>query len=296
LLLEGDPKGVSEAFGRLCTSAGQGDADAASLLATLHAAGAWTPPDWPQALNWLARAADMGSEPARDQLDLLAPPGRSWAERARSTGMERLLGCANRVVLSDRPRVRLAEGFIDPAMCDWLTGLVRNRMERGRMGLNYDIAGWVSPERTNSVFMFTVFDADCIVALVRMRIATLLKLPGAHMEPPQMFHYATGQELAPHVDYYRRDDRAPGVDYQGDRIASFLLYLNDGFEGGETEFLRPGLKVKPRKGGAVYFANVGDDGRPDPQTLHAGRRVTAGEKWLLSQWIHDRPFTGRGPG
>jgi hypothetical protein len=32
------------------------------------------------------------------------------------------------------------------------------------------------------------------------------------------------------------------------------------------------------------------EGKPDPQSLHGARRVTKGEKYILSQWIHDRPF------
>jgi len=30
-------------------------------------------------------------------------------------------------------------------------------------------------------------------------------------------------------------------------------------------------------------------GKPDPLSEHAGLPVTSGEKWLLSQWIRDRP-------
>ena len=50
------------------------------------------------------------------------------------------------------------------------------------------------------------------------------------------------------------------------------------------------LKARARKGGAVYFANVDPEGRADPMTLHAGLPPTRGEKWLFSQWIHDRAF------
>ena len=45
------------------------------------------------------------------------------------------------------------------------------------------------------------------------------------------------------------------------------------------------------------FRNVDAQGQPDPRTLHAGRPPTAGEKWLLSVWILDRPVPDtRNPG
>jgi hypothetical protein len=86
-------------------------------------------------------------------------------------------------------------------------------------------------------------------------------------------------------------DPGTGQPYDGQRIATFLIYLNDDFEGGETVFPKAGLSVRPAKGDALFFANVDEAGAPDPRSLHAGLPVAAGEKWIVSQWIHNRPFT-----
>ena len=40
--------------------------------------------------------------------------------------------------------------------------------------------------------------------------------------------------------------------------------------------------------------NVDAEGTPDPRTLHAGLPPTAGEKWVLSQWVRTRPPPGAG--
>jgi predicted 2-oxoglutarate/Fe(II)-dependent dioxygenase YbiX len=32
------------------------------------------------------------------------------------------------------------------------------------------------------------------------------------------------------------------------------------------------------------------EGKRDAKSLHAAKPVTRGEKFILSQWIHDRPF------
>ena len=71
-------------------------------------------------------------------------------------------------------------------------------------------------------------------------------------------------------------------------MGTFLLYLNDGYEGGETDFPSAGLSFKASTGDALFFANVTREGRPDPLGLHAGRPPLSGEKWILSQWIRDR--------
>ena len=68
-----------------------------------------------------------------------------------------------------------------------------------------------------------------------------------------------------------------------------LVYLNQGFEGGETDFPLLDLKFKGRKGDALMFSNVDASGAPDRRMFHAGLPPTAGEKWLLSQWVRDRP-------
>jgi hypothetical protein len=39
----------------------------------------------------------------------------------------------------------------------------------------------------------------------------------------------------------------------------------------------------------VVFSNVNPDGTPDLNTLHAGMPPESGRKWVLSQWIRERP-------
>ena len=44
-------------------------------------------------------------------------------------------------------------------------------------------------------------------------------------------------------------------EYHGhENIHNYIIFLNDGFEGGELEF-ENGLIVKPKKGGLIYFNN-----------------------------------------
>ncbi len=290
LLGEGVVRDIDSGLTCLHRAADAGDAEATNLLATLTASGAWMLQDWPRALDLLQRAAQLGSASARGQLECLAPDKDDWAMRRSAIDLEAWLTPPARRSLCDSPRVRQVDAFIPSAVCDWLVGLGKDKLRPAMMVEGYGAAPRLTRERTNSDFVFTIFDADCVVALVRARISAMLSLPVGAMEPPQIFHYDTGQELRPHVDYLQREGRPSG--YDGDRIATFLIYLNDDFEGGQTWFSRVDLSARPAKGGALYFANVDPTGRPDPMSLHAGLPPTRGEKWLFSQWIHDRPFAG----
>jgi hypothetical protein len=71
-------------------------------------------------------------------------------------------------------------------------------------------------------------------------------------------------------------------------VLTFLLSLNDDYEGGETQFPILNKLYRGRKGNALFFWNVEPDGSPDKRLLHAGLPPTSGEKWLLSQWIRGR--------
>ena len=72
-------------------------------------------------------------------------------------------------------------------------------------------------------------------------------------------------------------------------MATFLIYLNDDYEGGETDFPMLSWRYRGRKGDALVFWNVSPQGHVERKLLHAGLPPTSGEKWLLSQWVRDRP-------
>ena len=146
------------------------------------------------------------------------------------------------------------------------------------------------PGVTNTSATFDVLDCDLVMMLLRERIARAAGLPVVGLEPVHILNYAVGQAFKPHHDWLDAD--IPGhkqdLHERGQRIATFLLYLNDDYEGGETEMAAIGLRHRARKGDALVWANVKPDGRIDPATRHAGLPPTSGEKWVYSQWLRNR--------
>jgi prolyl 4-hydroxylase len=196
-----------------------------------------------------------------------------------------------KTVLSQAPRVVAIGRFLSAPACDWI---IRRAMGRTGPALVYDPATGAARRgdgRNNTSFEFAFLDLDLVVLMVRARMAAAIGMPVQLFENPQVLHYDIGQAFAPHHDYLdpRRPWTASQIAADGQRIVTFLVYLNDGYDGAETDFPFIGLRHRGQRGSALYFGNVDTAGTPDPRTLHAGLAPTRGEKWLFSQWIRDRP-------
>lgn len=80
--------------------------------------------------------------------------------------------------------------------------------------------------------------------------------------------------------------------WNGQRVVTFLIYLNDDYEGGETAFPSLGFSHKGRRGQGLFFVKALADMPPDLRMVHAGRPPTSGEKWVVSQFFRSRPMSG----
>jgi len=74
----------------------------------------------------------------------------------------------------------------------------------------------------------------------------------------------------------------------GQRIITFLIYLNDDYSGGETVFPELDIRHKGQIGEGLFFVNALANGASDLRTLHAGAPPLNGEKWIVSQFIRNR--------
>jgi predicted 2-oxoglutarate/Fe(II)-dependent dioxygenase YbiX len=279
-LLTGEraPLDPVQAAALLTAAADEGDAEAAALLATVEAMGVAGPQSWERALGWLNRAADLGSESARAQLALLGGDiGSLIAPPAKRS-------------LSEAPRIRVIEGFATAAECDWVMARAHGRLGPAMVLDQLTGLEATHPDRTNKAIELNVTAMDVVLQMLRARIATATNLPLPVFEPAQIMHYGVGEEFRPHYDFLTDDAAgwAAQLKRYGQRIATFLLYLNEDFEGGETDFPSVGISHRGRRGDALFFANVDPAGAPDRMALHAGKPPTRGEKWILSQWIRDR--------
>ena len=274
-----------------------GSVEATEWCALFDAMGIARPQSWDRAFDRLELAARHGSTNAQRQMLLLARrtaelaspgPAEDWGEVRRSISLDQLLATAPRTVISQAPRIRTIDQFATPAECRWLIDRARSFTSPA---LVVDSTGGqvADPVRTNKGAQFLLHNMDVMLEVIRTRISLALRMPLPLFEPTQVLHYAVGEEFKLHHDYFDpKDVDRPREVGHGQRIATCVIYLNSGFDGGETEFPAIDLRYRGEVGDAIFWANVDVDGRPDRKTLHAGLPPTAGEKWVLSQWIRDR--------
>ena len=277
-------------------------AEAAHLMALRAGEGRGVPQDWHAALDLLRSSAELGFPLAQSSLAVLAREWSlvediasgavkteivDWYRLRNAIDLEAWLTPPPLRIVSASPRIALVDDFAAPAICDWIIARARPKLGPAKV---YDHAtGGPAKEavRTNSECHFPTTESDLVFQLVRNRIATVTETAVEGMEATAVLHYVVGQEFLPHHDFL--DEKLPGpaknIAQGGQRILTFLLSLNDDYDGGETQFLELGRSYRGRKGNALFFWNVEPDGSPDRRLLHAGLPPTRGEKWMLSQWV-----------
>lgn len=293
-LIIGDraPRLTRQGIGLLNDAVKMGGAEAADRLAIIHAAGGLGPPDWRSALRLLFLAAERGWAPAREQLEVLASmTSRGPAALLEDASLRELLVPGPGRLVHDDPRIAAYPRFVSDRVCDWLIERARGRLERARV---YDVVTQtdiVADSRTNSFAVFNIVESDLVQQMVQARMSVSCGQPMSHMEAATVLHYAVGEQIGNHYDFV--DPAQPGYEEEiarrGHRVVTFLVYLNEGYEGGETVFPTLGVSHRGQRGEALLFVNTHADGQPDLRMVHNGRPPTSGEKWLFSQFIRNRP-------
>ena len=282
----------AQAAAYLSEAAGRGGAEANALVARFAGWGVLRPRDLAAALDSLQRAANLGWLPSQRELQCLArDSGSDWGALRRRVDVAQWTRAPDATVLSDSPRINAIEGFATPAECAWLIGCGEHGMRRAQV-YRRDAPGHAEAEsRTNTESDFTFWNADLVLGLMRDRIAACIGADTRFFEVTKLLRYEPGQQFGLHADFQEPTTPALAreLELHGQRVLTFLVYLNDEYTGGETEFPRVGLRFRGRRGDALCFVNADTGGNPDHRTVHAGLPPASGTKWLLSQWVRNRP-------
>lgn len=283
-LIRGTSEDRVQGIDLVAKAASAGHAQALHRLAVIVAAGHGRPQDWAEAMRLVAKAADAGHADAKAQLELLGPAERFDVQAWLTPPPARMA--------FEAPRVGVIEGFLAPTVCDWIVGAAkRKRMQRASLVDGKTSAGALHSGRTNSTLYLDILEADVVTRLVKARIGAALGAPVGRQESANVLRYETGQRFDQHCDFLDPGNAAltEQIAAFGQRVATFLIYLNDDYEGGETAFPLLQWSYRGRQGDALFFWNVASDGAVERKLLHAGRAPTSGEKWLFSQWVRSKP-------
>jgi prolyl 4-hydroxylase len=257
-----------------------GDSAALDRVAALTAGGIYLRQSWQEALRLLAMAAAGGSPDAAGQLRVLDTMDLGqWLQHPQGENLHGI------------EQIRRYPGLMPKVACDWLIDTARGRLQRALVYDQTTGQDTTSVTRSNTAAIFNLAQVGVVHFLLQARMSSACGMPSNHMEAPAVLHYAVGEQITDHYDFV--DPQSPNylqhIQEHGQRMATFLMYLNDDYEGGATDFPNFGVRQEAVLGTGLCFLNAFPDGQPDTRMLHAGRPPLRGEKWIVSQFIRSRP-------
>jgi len=129
-----------------------------------------------------------------------------------------------------------------------------------------------------------------IVIDIYKKICSNYNINIENVEDMQVVKYEKGNYYKHHHDsfpFYEPDFLSQG----GHRVLTVLIYLNDDFEGGETDFKELNQSFKPVKNSAIVFHPLDKDNKKcHPKALHAGMPVKSGTKYICNIWIREETY------
>lgn len=250
-----------------------GHVDGALMEVALTANGSGGPADWPGALA-LLRNAGLRDPVAQRQLTLLA------AMNLDPAGAPQSLPAPER--LSETPDVVRFAGLLSREECAHIAEAARDILEPSHIVDPTTGKLREHPVRTSHGALIGPTREDLVIRAINRRVAAISDTRIEQGEALSVLRYEPAQQFRMH------HDAIGGAANQ--RTKTVLLYLNQGFAGGETYFPAPNLTIAPTAGDAIVFVNSDPLGRPDTLASHAGLPVVSGTKWLATRWIRARPF------
>lgn len=186
------------------------------------------------------------------------------------------------------PRIVIIRNILTPKECEWLIEKAKPLMEPSTQ-----IKGdkqYVGGGRTSYTAVMEEYKDVMPLSSILRRFAILVGKPVDCIESPKIVRYRKGQHYGAHYDFFGSDD-SPFVQDGGDRMFTFLVYLNTMKEedGGATKFTNLDYEVTPHQGDALFWSNIKPNGDYDYDTLHEGCPVlTDVEKYVVNIWVRPR--------
>lgn len=187
----------------------------------------------------------------------------------------------------------MVENFVNEKEMDHITAMLTHAKFEDSHTDNLAGEAIYDTSRT-STFTHIPFRVNDVIRRIESRATSIVNVTSDKIEPIQVVRYTQGQEFGLHHDSGSIDEEGRIQDVVPPRRdATFFVYLNDLPEGagGETEFPLLGLKVRPRRGCALLFCNVLENGELDHRVIHRALPVL-GDHWKLGMniWILGHSF------
>ena len=178
--------------------------------------------------------------------------------------------------------------FLTNEECDYIVKVTETGSTRSSVAGTGAQSIIYNEGRTSSTAVLQ--DTDPVISQVNQKMYTELGIEGPYSEPTQGQIYEVGQEFRHHQDAFGKDAYHNHCLSSGQRTWTFMIYLNDVEEGGETDFPTLQKTITPVKGTAVVWKNSDGTGSENPAALHAGFPVRKGRKIIITKWFRENVF------
>ncbi len=180
------------------------------------------------------------------------------------------------------PGILLVQNFLDAGLCDAIV----NECDQ-QAGADHTVAapgeGLTSVKKQGRISEFIDIRAlkTDIFSIVRdtysKTIAPHFQAQMDWFELPEILRYKPGGEYKPHADADNWFSEEKSWKRVIDRDLSILIYLNEGYQGGEITFPNFGFGLPPKKGLLIAFPS-------DYRYVHEARPVQSGTRYALVSW------------
>jgi prolyl 4-hydroxylase len=192
--------------------------------------------------------------------------------------------------INNGPIIAEFKNVFSPQECDEIIAVGKKLVQPSLVGFDFG----QDEKVRNSSHAWLAREEHPSIARASKLVSELTNLPVENQEKFQLVRYQKGQKYNHHFDACNPSagdykECIENSKHHGARKFTFLIYLNDVFYGGETDFPKVNMKIQPRKGSAVLFRNlIGNTRESDPLSLHAGLPPTQNEeKWIINVWTRD---------
>lgn len=169
--------------------------------------------------------------------------------------------------------------FLTDSECDHLINISTGKFNRSSVLINTSSS--YEETRTSHSHYF-IKSQDDIIKQIENKVSNYINKDVDNIEPLQIVKYEPGQEFKEHYDWFYEDFRKTINNDQ--RQFTIFVYLNDVADGGETVFPNLGIKVKPKKGDALFWQNCISPDDCSKLNLHQGTPPISGVKYGLNIW------------
>jgi prolyl 4-hydroxylase len=244
--------------------------------------------DMAETVEWL-RGLGYTDEAILDGIETVRPRGNALEQGFMTPPLRTRAPATLQEVDTDKAQLYTLTDFLSESECARVVALCTHHLRPSTLAY----ASNDSAFRTSTTADLCHLKSP-VATSIDEKICRTLGIRRSYSEGIQAQRYEVGQQFKAHWDYFEPNTHAfqkfAGV--RGNRTWTFMVYLNDGMEGGATRFTELGWAAQPKRGMAVIWNNLNADGTPNRFTQHAGEPVLRGHKTIITKWFR---IFGDGP-